>query len=96
MQLNLSNNFKSVKLTCHFLIRSEESETELKTKTLKNSRVTNADSSVINNLQINCASLFTLNARPHATCTIAASAYISRSGFVHNLISPAFTKAYRL
>ena len=96
MQLNLSNNFKSVKLTCHFLIRSEETETELKTKTLKNSRVTDADSSVLNNLLINCASLFTLNTRPDSTFTLAISAYISRSVFEHNLISPAFTKAYRL
>ena len=96
MQLNLSNNFRSVLITCQFLIRSEESKTELKTRTLKNSRLTDADSSVINNLQINCASLFILNARPHTTCTLAASAYISRSGFEHNLISPAFTDAYRL
>ena len=78
MQLNLSNIFKSVLITCQFLIRSEEFETELKTRTLKNSRRTDADSSVINSLLINCASLFTLNTRPDATCTLATSAYISR------------------
>ena len=77
MQMNLSNNYKSLKTTCHFLIRSKKSETELKTKTLKDSRVTNADSSVINNLLINCASLFTLNTRPDATFTIAISANIN-------------------
>ena len=76
MQLILSNNFKSVKITCHFLIRSEESETELKTKTLKNCRVTNTDSSVIINLLTVFGSFFTLNTRLDSTFTLAISANI--------------------
>ena len=64
-------------LTCQFLTRSEESGKKTKTKTLTNTRMTEADSSVSNNLFIAWGSLFTLNTRPDATLTLAISADIS-------------------
>ena len=77
MQLNLSNNFKSVKITCHFLIHSEKTETELKTKTPTTTKKTDADSSETNNLVIVCGSFFTLYTQRDATITLAISADIN-------------------
>ena len=76
MQLNFSKYFKSVLITCQFLIRSKASETELKTKLITNSRMTAADVSETNNLLIVCGCLFTLSTQPDTTFTLAISANI--------------------